>query len=55
MPDRLILVLAKEYGRPPQEIEQDWEPYWVNRTIKLLEVEAIQRGREEQKRKRARR
>jgi hypothetical protein len=49
MPERLILVLAKEYGRPPQEIEQEWEEWWTNRCIIELKAQAIIRRRDEQR------
>lgn len=55
MPEHVVLVLAKEYGRPPGEIEQEWEPFWTNRAIKLLEAEAEMRRREDRQRARARR
>lgn len=51
MPERIIFVLAKEYGQSPGEVEHNWEPWHINRAIKLLEAEAELRRREEKERK----
>jgi hypothetical protein len=57
MPERFILVLAKEYGQNPSDVEQKWEPFWINRALTLMEAEGIkaQRATAAINRKRARR
>jgi hypothetical protein len=55
MPERFILVLAKEYGQSPGDIEQNWEPFWRNRAIIELQAQGILNQRRENKLKKARR
>jgi hypothetical protein len=49
MPERFILVLAKEYGQSPGEIEQNWEPFWLNRALIELQAQGILNQRRENK------
>lgn len=44
-----MLVLAKEYGRPPEEVEQ-WDAYWFERAVLLLEGESLRDKRAGEKR-----
>jgi hypothetical protein len=41
----MVLTLAKEYGRPPEEVE-DWDAYWFNRAAVKLRGENIHHERE---------
>jgi hypothetical protein len=49
MPERFILVLAKEYGQSPGDIEQNWEPWWRNRALIELQAQGILAERRERK------
>lgn len=49
MPERVILILAKEYGQSPGDIEQNWEPWWVNRAILELQAQGEINRRKEKK------
>lgn len=41
MPERVILVIAKEYGVSPHVVETEWPLYWFNRAVELLAAENI--------------
>lgn len=41
----MILVLAKEYGQSPQDVE-NWDVYWFERAALKLEGESIHNTRE---------
>lgn len=36
----LVLKLAKEYGRPPEEVE-NWDAFWFNRAADLMDGENL--------------
>jgi hypothetical protein len=41
----MILLLAKEYGQAPQDVE-DWDQYWLERAALKIEGESIHNIRE---------
>ena len=53
-PGNAMLVIAKEYGQAPGDVEK-WEPYWQNRALLKLEGESIHNRRQSEKMKKKRR
>jgi hypothetical protein len=49
-----VLRIAREFGRPPEEVEK-WDEYWLNRTVEWLDGEAIAQRQEEEANGRKRR
>ncbi len=47
----LVLKLAKEYGQAPQDVE-NWDEYWTQRAIELMDGESMNAAAEEKRRKR---
>jgi hypothetical protein len=45
-----VLVIAKEYGTSPQEVEQ-WDLYWFNRAVLKLRADNVVARREANRRK----
>jgi hypothetical protein len=35
-----VLVLAKEFGQPPEAVEK-WDAYWFNRAVEYLAGESL--------------
>jgi hypothetical protein len=54
MPEQYILALAKEYGQSPTAIENEWEAYWVDRALLVMQAEGEVHRREIEKMERAR-
>lgn len=50
----MILVLAKEYGQSPQDVE-NWDTYWLERAALKIEGESIHNIRERDRAKSKRR